>query len=297
VNPETSRRQSDSTPLADLLAGGAAALRDVSPSAQLDAELLLAKATSQTRTTLRMAPEQPVPADQCATYRSLISRRSQGEPVAYLLGTQDFWTLTLTVTPAVLVPRPETELVVERALFHLPAAVPAQILDLATGSGAIALAIADERPAVSVLATDLSAAALQVATGNAIRLGLDRVQFIAGSWYDPVGPRRFAIITSNPPYVAADDPDLNPAVLAHEPALALFADGEGFAALEEIIAGAPDHLEPGGWLILEHGWQQAGRVRNLLEQAGFRHVRSHADLAGHERVTEGQWPGSEGDRG
>lgn len=277
--------------LADLVAEGTATLRSASPSAQLDAELLLAKATTHSRTDLRMWPEKSVPADQCAVYRSLIERRKRGEPVAYLLGTQAFWTLTLAVTPAVLIPRPETELVVERALSHLPPATPAHVLDLATGSGAIALSIATERPSVTVLATDLSSEALQVALGNAARLGLDRVELRAGSWYDPVGPRRFSVITCNPPYVAAGDPNLEPAVEAHEPALALFAGGDGFAALEAVIAGAPAHLEPRGWLILEHGWQQAPRVRNLLEQGGFRHVRSHADLSGHDRVTEGQWPG------
>jgi release factor glutamine methyltransferase len=290
VKPEAARGQSGGDTLANLIAAGATSLASISPSPRLDAELLLANATSQTRTAMSMSPEKPIPADQCAAYRSLISRRSRGEPVAYLLGTQDFWTLTLTVTPAVLIPRPETELVVERALLHLPPAATASVLDLATGSGAIALAIAIERPSVSVLATDLSAEALHVARGNAARLGVDQVQFGAGSWFDPVGPKRFAVITSNPPYVAAGDPDLEPAVLAHEPTIALLAAGNGFAALEAIIAGAPAHLEPGGWLVLEHGWQQASQVRNLLEHAGFRHVRSHADLAGHDRVTEGQWP-------
>lgn len=272
----------------ELLASGTAAL-GASPSARLDAELLLAHATSLSRTTFRMSPERRIAVDHCDAYRSLVARRRHGEPVAYLLGTQDFWTLTLAVTPAVLVPRPETELVVERALAHLPAAASAAVLDLATGSGAIALAIAVERPAAAVMATDLSADALQVARGNAVRLGLGRVEFREGYWYDAVGAAQFTVITSNPPYVAAGDPHLEPAVLAHEPTLALLAGRDGLAALEEIIAGAPDHLEPGGWLVLEHGWQQAGSVRNLLEQAGFRHVRSHADLAGHDRVTEGQW--------
>lgn len=276
--------------LADLIAAGTAALGGASSSARLDAELLLANATSLTRTVMRMSPERTVPSDQCAAYCALLERRRNGEPVAYLLGTQDFWTLTLAVTPAVLIPRPETELVVERALVHLPPGSAAPALDLATGSGAIALAIATERPHVAQLATDVSEAALDVARANAARLGLDRVQFRAGSWYDPVGPQRFALITSNPPYVAAGDPHLEPAVLAHEPGIALFAEAGGFAALEAIVAGAPAHLLPGGWLVLEHGWQQAPRLRNLLELAGFRHVRSHADLAGHDRVTEGQWP-------
>jgi release factor glutamine methyltransferase len=283
--------------LEDLLRQGIAALGVHSPSPGLDAELLLQYATGLPRSTFRSSPERRVAAGQSERFRSLIDRRQLGEPVAYLLGTQDFWTLTLAVTPAVLIPRPETELVVERALTHLPSASPASVLDLATGSGAIALAIASERPQAHVVATDLSAAALQVAGDNASTLGLNQVEFRGGHWYDPVGPARFAVITSNPPYIAAGDPDLDPAVLAHEPTIALLADSDGFAALIEIIAGAPAHLEPGGWLILEHGWQQALKVRNLLEQAGFSHVRSHADLAGHERVTEGQWPGFEGDRG
>ncbi len=289
MKPEAAPRESGEGTLANLIAAGTAALAGTSPSARLDAELLLAQATSRTRTALRSTPEAQVPADHCAAYRSLIDRRSQGEPVAYLLGTQDFWTLTLTVTPAVLIPRAETELVVERALVHLPSTASASVLDLATGSGAIALAIASERPHAQVVATDISADALQVARTNATRLGLERISFRAGSWYDPAGLTRFSLITSNPPYIAAGDPDLEPAVLTHEPTIALLAGSDGLAALMEIIAGAPAHLEPGGWLILEHGWQQALKVRNLLEQAGFRHVRSHADLAGHDRVTEGHW--------
>jgi len=276
--------------VADLVDVGTESLRIASDSPRLDAELLLSHAISSSRTRLLLSPEARPTAAQLEAFSALIARRARGEPVAYLLGTQDFWTLTLTVTPAVLVPRPETELVVERALGHLKSMSPASLLDLATGSGAIALAVASERPDAAVTATDLSPDALQVAKNNAARLGLDRVRFLQGSWYGPVGNERFNVITGNPPYIAAGDPDLSPAVFEHEPRLALFADDDGFAALREIIQGAPIRLEAGGWLVLEHGWKQASAVRNLLEQAGFRHVRSHADLAGRERVTEGQWP-------
>ncbi len=281
----------DATAFGPLLRSGAEALQGLSSSPQLDAELLLAAVTGQSRSTFRAAPERPATQEQYRKYQSLIERRQQGEPVAYLTGFQDFWTLTLEVGPQVLVPRPETELVVERALTHLADHDPARVLDLATGSGAIALAIASERPQARVIATDLSPDALNLAQRNARRLKLDRVRFLVGSWYAPVAGERFDVITSNPPYIAADDPDLEPGVRAYEPEMALIAGSTGLECVEQIVSGAPLHLQPGGWLVLEHGWQQAGTIRNLLEVTGFTHVTSHADLAGHERVTEGRWPG------
>ena len=272
-------------------------LQSASTTPRLDAELLLVASTTLSRTAVNAFPERVLDERQWQQFSRLVARRAQGEPLAYLLGSQEFWSLCLAVSPAVLIPRPETELIVERALKHLPAASIARVLDLATGSGAIALAIASERPKAIIVATDISETALEVARSNAARIGLERVAFRAGNWFAPLANERFSLIASNPPYIAEGDPDLEPAVLAFEPRIALIAGLSGWEALTHIAAQAPRHLEPGGWLVLEHGWRQAPNLRNLLEQAGFRHVRSHADLAGHERVTEGQWVGKREESG
>jgi release factor glutamine methyltransferase len=192
----------------------------------------------------------------------------------------------------VLIPRPETELVVERALAHLGSATEQRlsVADLATGSGAIALALGHEQPQVRVVGSDVSAAAIEVARRNAIRLKLGNVEFRVGSWFEPHGDERFDVITANPPYVAAGDRRIEPAVRRHEPHLALFSDGvDGLDAIRVIVAGAGRHLAPEGWLVLEHGNDQAPAVRALLEAAGFGQVATHRDLAGHDRVTEGRY--------
>lgn len=275
--------------LADAIRTAVATLSGVSDSPRLDAELLLCKAAGLERTTLLAFPERTLPPADAERFATLVARRVGGEPIAYILEERNFWTFALKVTPAVLIPRPETELVVERALAHLPPDTTASVLDLAAGSGAIALAIANERPQARVVATDLSTDALQVARDNIVRTGLDHVHLRQGNWYQPVVGERFALIASNPPYIAADDIDLAPDVRAHEPTEALIAGFTGLEALKLVISGAPVHLEPGGWLILEHGWRQAQVVRILLAEAGFSRICSHADPAGHERVTEGQW--------
>jgi release factor glutamine methyltransferase len=204
-----------------------------------------------------------------------------------LRGTQGFWTLELEVTPDVLVPRPETELLVELTLARM--GEHGALVDLGTGSGAIALALKSERPGWQITATDRSAAALAVATRNAARLGLD-VECLHGDWYAPLAGRRFDVIVSNPPYVAPDDPCLAGDGLRHEPRTALAAAEAGLADLAVIVAGAAAHLLPGGWLLLEHGTTQGESVRALLTQAGFTAVETHTDLAGHPRVTLGQTP-------
>ncbi len=220
-------------------------------------------------------------------------RRAAGEPLAYIVGHREFWTLRLAVTPAVLVPRPETELLVERALqLAAPRAVADHaptILDLGTGSGAIALSVASERREWKVVATDCSEAALDVAQLNARTHRLAHVEFLHGDWFAPLGGRRFDVIVSNPPYVAADDPLLASDSLRAEPRLALTPGLDALHAIDAIVAAAPGHLESGGWLALEHGFHQAPDVAERLVARGFSHVRSHADLAGHRRVTEGQW--------
>ena len=277
-----------------LLELGIARLAGHSDSAGLDAELLLAHVLNAPRARFRSHPED-VPAEGARSlYLELIERRARGEPLAYIVGYRDFWTLKLAVSPAVLVPRPETELLVERVLA-LRVESAGKVVDLGTGSGAIALAIASEKPGWQVTATDVSAEALTVARANALSHGLARVEFLQGSWFEPLAGRRFDIIVSNPPYIGADEPEMNSPALRFEPRGALtpaepLYTSDALACLHAIIQSAPPHLEPGGWLLLEHGSTQASQVARALVERGFRHVRFHRDLAGHERMTEGQWP-------
>ena len=257
-------------------------------AALLDAELLLAHVLGVPRARLRSHPEVAVEPAAAASFLALVERRAAGEPLAYLTGRREFWSLDLGVTPAVLVPRPETELLVERALALGPAGA-ASVADLGTGSGAIALALARERPRWRIVATDLSPPALEVARVNAAALGATGIEFLAGSWFEPLAGARFDLLVSNPPYVAADDPALRDSGIAFEPALALTPPGgDALAALRMLARGAAPHLLPGGWLLLEHGASQGPQVRAELVAAGFAHVRSHRDLAGNERMTEGR---------
>jgi release factor glutamine methyltransferase len=270
----------------DLLARGTALLAPHLEWPDLDAGILLAFALNLPRVRLKSHPEEPRTAADLEHYRTLIERRAQGEPLAYITGRREFWTLDLRVTRDVLVPRPETELLVERALALGPATA-ARVADLGTGSGAIALALAAERPAWEVLAVDVSAAALGVAAENARRLGLNNLTFQSSDWFSALTGQHFAVIVSNPPYVDARDPALQ--LLQYEPRQALTPGEDALAALRGIIHAAPDQLLAGGWLALEHGATQAGAVAHELVARGFRSVRSHRDLGGHERVTEGQW--------
>ena len=270
----------------------AANLLQPSPSAALDAQLLLAQVLGCTRGALLARGDESLPDDRQQAFHQLLQRRARGEPLAYLTGRREFWSLELAVTPAVLVPRPETELVVERALALAPTAMTgaSEVADLGTGSGAIALALARERPQWRVTATDRSAAALATAIANAQALGLTDVQFLISDWFQALGGRRFSLIASNPPYIAAGDAALDDPALRHEPLAALTSGPTGLEALAVLVAGAPDHLLPAGWLVLEHGASQGPAVAELLVTQGFRHVRCHTDLAGLPRVTEAQWP-------
>jgi release factor glutamine methyltransferase len=254
-----------------------------------DAELLLAAAWNLSRGALLARSGEPVPDDVVARFSSWCTRRAAGEPVAYLLGRREFWSMMFEVCPAVLVPRPETELLVERVLEQATQA-HADVADLGTGSGAIAIAIARERPGWHVVGTDLSDAALGVARLNGARLVANRVEWHAGDWFQALDGRHFDVLASNPPYIEENDPVLAGDGLRHEPRGALTPGGDGFGALTTLINGAPDHLKPGGWLFLEHGATQAASLRGALVARGFTHVTSHRDLAGHERVTEGKWP-------
>jgi len=255
---------------------------------ELDAELILMHVFRISRARLRSHPEVPAGGHaEYARFMGLLERRATGEPLAYILGKKDFWSLHLTVTPAVLVPRPETELLVERALA-LRTEESGRVVDLGTGSGAIALSLASERPNWEVTATDVSADALAVARDNAASLGLSRVRFLLGNWFEPLAGRTFDLIVSNPPYVAVDDPAMRDPALRHEPQHALTPGPDAMASLRAIIEAAPVYLERDGWILLEHGADQAADVARALVARGLRYVRSHRDLAGHERMTEAQ---------
>ncbi len=255
--------------------------------ARLDAELLLAHALGTPRARLYAWPEHEPDAMQRAAFEQLVDARERGEPIAYLTGRREFWSLDLAVTPDVLIPRHETELLVELALGRIPRDRPVRVADLGTGSGAIALAIARERPLAHVTATDASLSALDVARGNAARLGIGNVAFALGDWFAALGDARFDMIVSNPPYIAADDAHLAQGDLRFEPAAALASGVDGLDAICRIIAGAPAHLADRGALLLEHGFDQSRRVRALLEAAGFENVASVRDNGSHERVTLG----------
>ena len=279
-----------------LLDEGTARLARVTDDPRREAEVLLGAALGRTRAWLLAHPEERIlDCEATDRYEAGITRRAHGEPVAYILGEKEFWSLPFVVGPGVLIPRPETELVVERALAHFPPDAAFAALDLAAGSGAIALAIAHERPRCRMTATDLSGAAVTTTRANATRLGLAaRVEVVQGSWFEPVADRTFDIIVSNPPYIALDDPRVEPGVRRFEPPQALFAGSTGLEAIETIAAGARRHLAPGGWLVLEHGDTQGESVRDLLRRAGFERVQTHRDLAGHERCTEGRRSSADG---
>jgi release factor glutamine methyltransferase len=255
-------------------------------SARADAELLLAEAMGVSRGWLLAHGDADVPGEPGARFAALAARRREGVPVALLLGRQAFWTLELQVDANTLVPRPDTERLVELALERLEAGRDAEVLDLGTGSGAIALAVASERPRARVTAVDASAAALVVARANAARLGLS-VRMLHGDWFAPVAGERFDLVLANPPYVAEGDAHL-PA-LRHEPRSALVAGPEGLDDLARIAAAAPAHLRDGGWLLFEHGATQGAAARALLARAGFEEVATWQDLGGNDRVSGGAW--------
>jgi len=231
-------------------------------------------------------------ADQADAFFALAKRRRDGEPIAYLTGRREFHGLDLVVTPAVLIPRPETEALVDLALSFLPPEAPAAALDLGTGSGAIALAIANARPRAEVTAVDRSRDALDVARANASRLAIANVRFIESDWYAAVPAASFDVIVSNPPYVAPGDPHLLQGDVRHEPRVALVPPLDGLSALRSIVAGAPSHLRPGGLLAVEHGHDQADAVRRLFEAAGLVSIVSRRDLAGVDRVVAGRTAGT-----
>jgi release factor glutamine methyltransferase len=255
-----------------------------------EAELLLAHVLQRPRAWLFAHADDPIPEDAARLFTALVDRREAGEPVAYLIGRRGFWRFDLRVTPATLIPRPETERLVELALERIPQGADVAVADLGTGSGAIALALASERPRARVVATDASAEALAVAEGNAVELGLRNVEFRRGDWLAPLRGERFALIASNPPYIADDDAHLEQGDLRHEPRTALASGQDGLDAIRVIADAGLAHMEPGGWLLLEHGWEQGAAVRAILEASGWIEVATHGDLEDRDRVTLGRAP-------
>ncbi|HBE9179314.1 TPA: peptide chain release factor N(5)-glutamine methyltransferase [Serratia fonticola] len=260
-----------------------------SDSAKRDAEILLGFVTGRARTYLLAFGETPLTAEQAEQLTLLLARRERGEPVAYLVGEREFWSLPLSVSPATLIPRPDTECLVELALERLPA-TPCAILDLGTGTGAIALALASERPDCQLTGIDLQPEVVALAQHNAQKLAINNARFLQGSWFTPVAGQKFALIASNPPYIDEADPHLGQGDVRFEPGSALVAADQGLADLAAIVQQAADYLEPQGWLLLEHGWQQGESVRTLLNAAGFIAVATHRDYGGNDRVTLGQKP-------
>jgi release factor glutamine methyltransferase len=278
-------RSADASTVASALGQGVRALSMHSGSPQLDAEVLLSSVLGVERAALIARGSDLLADHELTLYRDLLEQRRGGMPVAYLTGRREFWSLPLKVTPAVLVPRPETELLVEVALQHLPKSAECAVLDLGTGSGAVALAIASERPLARVMGVDVSPGALGIARDNARALARPNVAFRLGSWFDAVPGEVFDVVVANPPYVADHDPAL--AALAAEPELALVAGPAGLDALVAIIAAAPAHLTRGGWLLLEHGSTQEHEVAKLLKRRGFAGIECHCDYSGLPRVTRG----------
>ena len=268
--------------VADLRKQGRSVLADV------DADALLLHVLGKPHSWLFAHADDPVDAEAATRYAALLQRRREGEPVAYLTGSRGFWTLELAVTSATLIPRSETELLVEHALARIPEDAAVRVADLGTGSGAIALAIASERPRAHVIATDASADALVVARGNAQRNAIGNVEFRHGDWLAPLLGERMDVIVSNPPYIADGDPHLAQGDLRFEPALALSCGVDGLDAIRRIVIAAPACLRPGGWLMLEHGFDQGPAVRTLLRDAGFHGVKTVRDLESRDRLGLGR---------
>jgi len=267
------------------LKGITCALQSISPTARLDAEVLVMHVCGLDRSGLIARGHTVLTDAQKRRLQELLAQRRRGEPVAYLTGIREFWSMDFVVSTATLIPRPETELLVEMALARVPRDAPWTIADLGTGSGAIALAITRERPHCRVIATDISSAALEVARANAERFGLTQVEFRHGDWLSPLANEVFDMIVSNPPYICAADPHLEAGDVRFEPGLALIAGTDGLDAIRHIASAAVHHLKPGGSLMFEHGWDQADAVSGLLHRLGYHDIVCSPDLVGHARVT------------
>jgi release factor glutamine methyltransferase len=258
--------------------------------AGLEAHVLLGAALARPRAYLLSHREQPVEDIALDAFLTLLNRRLAGEPIAYVIGQREFFGLPLHVTSDVLIPRPETELLVELALAHIPSETASEVLDLGTGSGAVAIAIAQHRPRTRVTAVDQSVRALAVAEENARQLGAANICFLHGDWFTPLpAGTRFDVIVGNPPYIAEDDSHLTAGDLRFEPRTALASGADGLEAIRTIASAAGRHLKRGGWLLLEHGFEQGAACRNLLADNGFSEISTARDLAGRERVAIARW--------
>jgi release factor glutamine methyltransferase len=256
--------------------------------ARIEAHMLLGEALNVSRAWMIANAEEALPPELSERFFTLLQRRLGGEPVAYILGRREFYGLEFNVGPGVLIPRPDTETLVEAALQRIPAQSQMHVLDLGTGSGAIAIAIAVHRPLARVVAVDASPAPLDIARKNAAALGAANLLLLHSDWFSALEQQRFEIIVSNPPYIAATDPHLTQGDVRFEPSSALASGADGLDDIRRIIETAPEHLEAAGWLLLEHGYDQSGRVAELLKAEGFAEVGHAADLAGIERVTFGR---------
>ena len=260
-------------------------LAPTSPTPRLDAEVLVMHVCGIGRSELITRGQSALTDDQWHRLHELSAKRKQGAPVAYLTGVREFWSMDLNVSPATLISRPETELLVEKALAHIPPEAEWTIADLGTGSGAIALALAKERPRCRIIATDISPAALEVARSNAAKFNLTHVEFREGSWFEPLTGVKLDMMVSNPPYVRANDPHLEQGDVRFEPVQALAAGPEGLDAIRQIALSAREHLNPAAWLLFEHGWDQAAAIGQLLHRLSYRNIVCYPDLGGRDRIT------------
>ncbi|MFZ2406793.1 MAG: peptide chain release factor N(5)-glutamine methyltransferase [Methylobacter sp.] len=272
-----------------VLRDAAGSLASVSDSALLDAEVLLCMALNQPRSHLRAWPDKQLQPAQLAAFEALLEQRQQGTPIAYITGSREFWSRDFQVSPDVLIPRPDTELLIELSLNLIPADEPAKIIDLGTGSGIIAITLAAERPQAQVSAADFSLAALRIAQLNADKHHVGNIQFYHSDWFAGVPDTRFNLIISNPPYIAEDDPHLQQGDVRFEPQTALSAAEQGLADIRIIAAAARNYLEPGGHLLIEHGYNQQQQVQALFKDLHYDNVQTYIDLSGQPRVTYGQW--------
>ena len=281
------------TTIRNALADAVDRLYEATPSARLDAEVLIAHELNRNRSYLHAWPEKPLTRDETLRIRTVVKKRAGGIPVAYLTGKKEFWSREFTVAPAVLIPRPETEQLVELALSLIPAGAACRIADPGTGSGAIAVTIAAERSNSQLIASDLCPRALAIAAANAARHDTTNVSFFLSNWFDSIPAMTFDLIVSNPPYIAENDPHLGLGDVRAEPRIALTAGADGLAALSTIARQAKRRLKPGGRLLLEHGYAHSGALHDRLSSAGYENIVAHRDLQGHLRVTSARLPDNE----
>ncbi|CAD6875155.1 peptide chain release factor N(5)-glutamine methyltransferase [Methylomonas fluvii] len=281
--------KSNDQSLLSLLIAANEQLSRTSETAMLDAEVLLCHCLNKNRSFLRAWPEHQPSEEQIAQFQILVEQRAQGTPVAYLTGQREFWSRNFKVSPDVLIPRPDTELLIELSLSLLPTDQPCKIIDLGTGSGIIAITLAAERPLTQVFASDLSSAALDVARYNAQQLKAGNVRFAQSHWFDNIEETGFDLVLSNPPYIADNDPHLTIGDVRFEPDSALISPDNGLQDIRQLAEQARTHLKDQGQLLIEHGYNQQTEVQAIFHECGYRQINTHADLSGNPRVTSGIW--------